>query len=71
MDLNTALEQDNVDGGTVLLHLDAISQLLSAFRTRCPQTFTYLCEDGRRTCEMSLGDAISAVNEALDVLEDS
>ena len=71
MEINQALEDDNATGSQALLELDAIATQLQTFKTRYPSTFNYLCGDGRRTCEMSLGDAISAVNEALDALEES
>ena len=71
MDINQALELDNADGSQALLELDAIATQLKDFKTKYPSTFDYLCGEGRRTCEMSLGDAISAVNEALDALEES
>lgn len=68
MELNEALELDNAEGAQVLLHLDAISQLLEAFRNRCPHTFTHMCEQATGTGEMSLGDAIAAVAWATDYL---
>ena len=71
MDINQTLEKDNGTGSEALAELDAIAELLQTFKTRYPSTFTYLCEGGRRTCEMSSGDAISAVNQALDALEES
>ena len=68
MELNDALQMDSADGGQVLRELDKISQLLEAFRSQYPQTFTHMCEQAIGTGEMSLGDAIAAVAWATDSL---
>lgn len=68
MELNEALELDNAEGAQVLLHLDAISQLLEAFRTICPETFSHMCEQAQGTGEMNLNDAISALAWTTDYL---
>ncbi|NEU77039.1 hypothetical protein PI95_032215 [Hassallia byssoidea VB512170] len=71
MDLNTALEADNAEGAEALIDLDAIATQLEDFRAKYPNTFAYLCGEGRRGADFTLVDGISAVSDALDVLEES
>lgn len=62
--LNEVLEFDNTIGSEVLLKLDALAQQLNDFRSKYPHTYSYLCETGGATGEMTLGDGISALNWA-------
>lgn len=60
MEINQALLNDNASGAEVLRELDAIASLVAQFKAKYPHTFSYLCEAGLTTGEMTLGDAESA-----------
>jgi len=64
VEINEALEIDNTTGSEVLLKLEAIAEQLQKFRACHSHTFSYLCALCDRHREMSLGDAILALNWA-------
>lgn len=66
MDLNTALQQDNATGAEVLIVLDAIAHQLTLLGIRYPNTFEYLCNEGRQGADFTLMDAASALADACE-----
>ena len=66
MDINNALEKDGISGAAFLQKLEATLTDLYTIRNRYPASFEYLCEEGRKSSEMLLGDAISAMEWACD-----
>jgi len=69
MELNDALTKDSADGGTFLKELDVIATQLGKFWVKYPNTFRHVCEQAIATGEMSLGDAVSALEWVLNALE--
>ena len=63
-ELTEVLVFDDTTGAEILLKLDAITTQLNDFRSKHPHTYSYLCETGGATGEMTLGDSISALNWA-------
>ncbi|MGI2907932.1 hypothetical protein [Tolypothrix sp. VBCCA 56010] len=63
-ELTEVLVFDDATGAEILLKLDAIATQLNDFRSKHPHTYSYLCETATGTGDMSLGDAISALNWA-------
>ncbi|MGI2907692.1 hypothetical protein [Tolypothrix sp. VBCCA 56010] len=66
MDLNTVLEMDNAEGSEALIALDAIATQLEDYRAKYPNTFSFLCGEGRRGSDFTLVDAASALADACE-----
>jgi hypothetical protein len=65
--LNDALNLDGAAGAKVLEDLDNIFGLLADFKQAYPHAYKYLCANSG---DLTLGDAIQAVAQTLEVLEE-
>ncbi|MBW4617189.1 MAG: hypothetical protein KME21_28940 [Desmonostoc vinosum HA7617-LM4] len=65
--LEQALTSDNRTGSEVLLGLENIFDALVEFKNTNPQTFEFFCANSG---ESTLTDAIGALAQALEVLEE-
>ncbi|WGV29144.1 hypothetical protein [Halotia branconii] len=67
LSLEKALVADNQTSVSVHENLDQIFGMLVDFKERNPQTFKFLCDNSG---DLTLGDAIQALAQTLDVLEE-
>lgn len=66
--LEQALLSDNTSLNEVHQELEKIWGALTDFRERKPQIFNYLCSQSK---DVNLADAVQALAEALEILENS
>lgn len=68
MELADALLFDSKNGAEMQKDIDAIASQLRLLEMKYPNTFQHICEEGQSTGEMTLGDAIAAVEWATNYL---